>query len=472
MQMVQPGDNKPTREAVDRTLRGLGTARAKHEFDLCRWLRVGREVEVHRACGYASLREYAERVLGLSARETEERLRIASALEALPEVSARFERGELHFAAVRELTRVATADTERAWLDATAEKTTREVERLVAGTERGDLPTDERRPDAERHRVTLDLSASSFALLRDARDELTRRTGHSIDDDAFVALLVRTALGQGEDAGRSPYRIAIAACPECGAAKRTGGAADVVIDRSALEMARCDAQVVAPNSRAAQNPAPSVRREVLDRHGRRCAVPGCRHSIHLDIHHTDLRSEGGTHDPNRLVPLCSAHHDALHRGVLVICGDATSGFTFEHADGRAYGSPAVSPRLVQTLATAKSIVRSLGFTTREAERMIECVRPGLEEHTSIEAAVSEALRAAPSPPHSMRVADAVESYRGAANVAPPRGGFAELPPLTGYDHSPIARSGITLPGSPRAPRARGTPSRSGPGRWRPASQQS
>jgi hypothetical protein len=427
---------------VDRELRGLGVARARNDFALCRWLQLGREVEVHKACGYSSLREYSERVLGLSARETEERLRIAVALEELPELSAQFERGELHFAAVRELTRVATAETELEWLGATAEKTTREVERMVAGTERGDLPSDVRRPEAQRHRVTFDLSASSFALLRDARDELTRRTGHSIDDDAFVSLLVRTALGRSdgeEDGGRSPYRISLSACPECGAAKRTGGAEDVAIDASALEMARCDAQVIAPNARAAQNPAPSVRREVLERHGRRCAVPGCRHSIHLDIHHTDLRSEGGTHDPNRLVALCSAHHDALHRGVLVIRGDATSGFTFEHADGRPYGSSAVSPRLVQTIATAKNIVSSLGYTTREAERMVESVRHGFDDDTTIEAAICEALRAAPSPVHSLRVSDAFETYRSPRS-APPCVGIEEgqLPAFVGYGRAVAA----------------------------------
>src|SRR5687768_2390913 len=35
---------------------------------------------------------------------------------------------------------------------------------------------------------------------------------------------------------------------------------------------------------------------VITRHEHRCAVPGCRHARHLDVHHTVLRSEGGTHD--------------------------------------------------------------------------------------------------------------------------------------------------------------------------------
>jgi hypothetical protein len=134
------------RDTVDRELRRLGAARARNDFELCRWLKRGVEVGVHRSCGFASIREYSERVLGLSARETEERLRMAAELERLPELRARFERGELYFAAVRELTRVATPETELEWLSATATKTTREIERFVSGTERGDLPTDERSP--------------------------------------------------------------------------------------------------------------------------------------------------------------------------------------------------------------------------------------------------------------------------------------------------------------------------------------
>src|SRR5689334_1647922 len=64
---------------------------------------------IHVPLGYGSFREYAARILGWSARQTEERLRVALALEELPELAARLASGELHWSAVRELTRVATA---------------------------------------------------------------------------------------------------------------------------------------------------------------------------------------------------------------------------------------------------------------------------------------------------------------------------------------------------------------------------
>ncbi len=35
----------------------------------------------------------------------------------------------------------------------------------------------------------------------------------------------------------------------------------------------------------------------------------------LDLHHTHRRADGGDHDPDALVPLCTAHHAAAQRGL-------------------------------------------------------------------------------------------------------------------------------------------------------------
>jgi hypothetical protein len=87
----------------------------------------------------------------------------------------------------------------------------------------------------------------------------------------------------------------------------------------------------------------------------------------------------------------------------------------------------------QTLATAKSVVSSLGYTRREAERLVESVRHRFDEETAIEMAVREALRAAPLPGHPMRVSEAFETY-GSPRNNPPRGGLADppLPAFAGY----------------------------------------
>src|SRR6476660_8055645 len=61
----------------------LGKERAGHERQVCRWLLCAERLGVFARCGHASLREYAERMLGLSPRQTEERLRVGRALRGL-----------------------------------------------------------------------------------------------------------------------------------------------------------------------------------------------------------------------------------------------------------------------------------------------------------------------------------------------------------------------------------------------------
>src|SRR5690606_29400062 len=65
---------------------------------------------------------------------------------------------------------------------------------------------------------------------------------------------------------------------------------------------------------------------------------------------------------------------SAHVGALVIRGTYSSGLTFEHADGRPYGSPAVSPAKASALATALELHVGLGFKHREAQSMIDRIR--------------------------------------------------------------------------------------------------
>jgi hypothetical protein len=123
--------------------------------------------------------------------------------------------------------------------------------------------------------------------------------------------MARAVLGGAGDDGRSNYQIAINVCSECERATQRAGAAHATIDDVMYETASCDARHVghvdaASPERAKQAVPPAVRRKVITRHEHRCAVPGCRHAAHLDVHHTELRSEGGTHEPELLVTLCSS----------------------------------------------------------------------------------------------------------------------------------------------------------------------
>ncbi len=91
-------------EAAHRDLVRLAAARAAHEHALGAALLRALRAEVWRAMGMGSFHEYAERIVGLTPRQTEERLRVAMALEGLPRASAALAEGRIHFTAVRELT--------------------------------------------------------------------------------------------------------------------------------------------------------------------------------------------------------------------------------------------------------------------------------------------------------------------------------------------------------------------------------
>src|SRR6187549_3718771 len=125
----------------------LARERAAADAEEGRWLLVAWRSGAHLHLGHGSFTEYVERLLGYSPRTTREKLRVAEALERLPEAARALEQGALSWCAARELTRVATADTEAAWLDAARGRTTRQLEALVAGKQPGDAPPDPSRAD-------------------------------------------------------------------------------------------------------------------------------------------------------------------------------------------------------------------------------------------------------------------------------------------------------------------------------------
>src|SRR5690606_34792358 len=137
--------------AIHQRLLQLSKQAAQIDWELGRQLLQAQRASCHGRLGFGSLLEYADRLLGYAPHTTTERLRVASALEALPQTSQALRRGDISFSAARELTRVATADTEAKWLAGAQHKTVREVEQQVKGHRLGDSPEDAVDPSAERY---------------------------------------------------------------------------------------------------------------------------------------------------------------------------------------------------------------------------------------------------------------------------------------------------------------------------------
>lgn len=317
-------------KAVDRALRSIRQRRAALDAEEARWLREAERLQIWRPLGMVSMLDYLERVLGYAPRTAQDRLRVARALGDLPRLTAALTAGDLPFSAVRELTRVATPATEAAWLDAAQDKTLRQIEDLVADRRPGDRPDDPPSPEARMHVVRFELSAETFALLRQANTVLDDEHGTNLPDDAFVAALCSAVLDkapQAEPTGRAKFQIAVTVCQRCRQGWQEGAGARIAIDATAVDRALCDAQHIGSidgeePERAHQDIPPSVARLVWRRDGGRCRVDGCRSSRGLELHHLIHRADGGGHDASNIVLLCSACHLAHHRGALTIRGTA------------------------------------------------------------------------------------------------------------------------------------------------------
>jgi hypothetical protein len=409
----------PWQRAHDELVR-LAATRAGLDYEEGRWLLRAERAGAHLRLGYASFREYAERLFGYSPRLVQEKLRVATALEELPLLSAELEHGGLSFSAVRELSRVATTGTEREWLEAARGRSIRELEELVSGHLPGSLPGDLPDPGVRRHVLRLEVSGDVLATFREAMAKVRREAGEPLDDDAAVLLLCRQALAGPRDEGRSSYQVALTVCEHCRRGMQQGRGELVEVPVEVVEMAACDGQDVghverahvsassegsntgarnknvhasagnhsanvgagdhsacnedvhvgashgsASLARAKQTIPPALRRRVTRRDGGRCQVPGCRHAVFTDVHHLRARSEGGENRLENLVTLCSAHHRAIHRGELVIAGTPSERLVFRHADGTPYGA-FLAPSRAELGAKAQRALMQLGYRETEA----------------------------------------------------------------------------------------------------------
>ena len=371
--------HKEAWDDLDRRLRVVAEARGALDAREAELLREAEELQLWRAYGYTGMLEYMERAMGYSPHTAVERLRVARALVELPLIAEALEQGEIKHSAVRELTRVASSDTEAEWLGAVRGKSLREIEPLVAGRKHGSRPTDPPEPSLRRCRLTLELRPETYEMFRQAQAVLAEVHGHRLSPEELIVAMCRVVLepmpatGQGDQGeqgdqgvqdsqgsqgnqgggrpGRPAYQLAIKTCPDCKRSWQYGGGRDIEVGATAVERARCDAEHIGSlddetPARKTTTVTRRVREHVFARDGYACTVPGCRRVTGLDLHHIRFQEHGGGHEPSNIVLTCNLHHAAVHLGKLTITGRAPDALAFTFPRGHAsYGIEDLGPDL-------------------------------------------------------------------------------------------------------------------------------
>ncbi len=304
------------------------------EIDL---LLEAEETKLYRRMGFPTIYAYSESVLQHSHHVATERMRVGHELLELPGIAAQFRAGELAWTSVRELTRVATSKTEDAWLDAAESRISTEIQQLVRGKTKGDLPTDPVDPKKIRHRIVLEnLSEEAMMLFKQARNAASDANGASCTDDQLVRALAAAMLEPADGApGRPRHQVATTTCRSCKQSHRVGAGMEVSVSAAELERVLCDSEHIGdleteePGRRLQKSIPAATRRKVFVRDKHRCTVPSCRSTRFLEAHHIKPRSEGGGHELFQITVLCDAHHLQLHEGVIAIHGTAPDNLVFE-----------------------------------------------------------------------------------------------------------------------------------------------
>jgi hypothetical protein len=320
----------------------LATLAAHLAAGMCRWLELLAELDrrgVWARQEAVSCADWVAWRCALSPRSAREHVRVARSLAELPATHAAFARGELSYAKVRALTRVAKPESEEGLLEMARVYTAAQLERIVRAYRR--MTTNDAReqqeaahlsvfwnPDGslELHgRLAPEDGALVLRALEAARDSLwngprgsaePRPARQASKAEALVALAERALAYEGE--GRSVgerYQVVIHVDEPV--LERDGEGGCEIEDETAIapETARrlaCDASIVRGGRKSRSIP-PALRRAIRAR-DRGCRFPGCENHRFVDAHHIRHWAHGGETTARNLLLLCRRHHRAVHEG--------------------------------------------------------------------------------------------------------------------------------------------------------------
>jgi hypothetical protein len=363
--------------------------------------------------GFRSCAAWLSWRVGLDLGAARERVRVARALGALPLLAQALARGELSYAKVRALTRVATPETEARLLAVGRAGTAAHVERIVRGWRALDRRAEARESKLRhasralhvlqdedgmvvvRGRLEPEVGALLLRALDAARETLyqkrRREVAEPCDDppsraqqqaDA-LALLAETALHHELDPGAPGERYQVVVHVDAPALADPGQPGQSVLENGGRVSAEtsqrlaCDAsrvvmrhdeggRVVEVGARTRTIP-PALRR-VLQARDRGCRFPGCGVPVG-EGHHIRHWAQGGPTTLSNLALLCRRHHRAVHEEGYEVARGPDGALQFRRPDGQALPdvpSPAAVPADAVQLLRARHAAQGLRLHARTA----------------------------------------------------------------------------------------------------------
>ena len=333
--------------------------------------------------GFRSCAAWLSWRVGLDLGTAREKVRVARALGTLPLLGHALSRGELSYAKVRALTRVATPETEERLLGVGRGGTAAHVERIVRGWRRVDRHAEAREAKRQhasralhvhqdedgtvvlRGRLTPEVGALLLRALAAARETLyqkgrsketaTRPADPSAEPPTMaqqqadaLALLAETALHHGIDPGAPGERYQVVVHVDAPVLADPDQPGQSVLEdgphvpaetsrRLACDASRVvmrhdqDGRLVEIGARTRTIP-PALRRALLHRdHG--CRFPGCGLSFG-EGHHVRHWAQGGPTTLSNLALLCRRHHRAVHEEGYQVDRQPDGALRFRRPDGR------------------------------------------------------------------------------------------------------------------------------------------
>ena len=319
---------------------------------------------------------------GIDMGAAREKVRVAHALEQLPLLGAAMGRGELSYAKVRALTRVATTATEEVFLSIALHGTAHHVETIARqyrrATEAAELSREARQQAGRalhwhwdddgslvlRVRLPAEAGAQLLRAIEVAREDMPRDVSaethpgeptpsHAARRADALAVVAESLLAHGAAAldGGKRQQIVVHVDVDTLADRSSGRCELEEGPALAGETARrlaCDASVVRIVSDARGEPLdvgrrtrtiPPALRRALQARDRGCRYPGCTHTRFLDGHHVRHWADGGDTKLSNLVSLCRFHHRLVHEGGLVAQRLDDGAWRFVRADGSTLPDP-------------------------------------------------------------------------------------------------------------------------------------